>query len=137
MAEFTVVQNYNDPWHHDIRYRGDVVEFSDDTPDDDDTVGKAQARQRKDLVRRGLLKEGKHSKEDLDKADQEEAEKAENEQTKKVGDGSEPQTEQNVEADPNSPKAPADPLLAPGVAAKDVPGGEKKLKEAAKANEQA
>ena len=128
MAKYTVVQNVNDPWHHDVRYRGDVLEYSDDKPDDDDVAAKQQARWVKDQVRRGLLKEGEHSKDDLDKADEKAAAKAKADD--KVGDGSEPQTDENVEADPNSPKAPADALLAPGVAAKDVPGGEDKLKAA-------
>lgn len=137
MAKYTVVQNYNDPYHNNVRYRGEVVEVSDDQPDDDDKAGKAQVAHRKDLISRGLLKEGEHSKEDLDKADKEAAERAEAETEKKVGDGSEPQTEQNVEADPDSPKAPEDALLAPGVAAKDVPGGEKRLKKAQEANQSA
>jgi len=135
MAKYTATANYNDPWHHDLRFRGDVVEYSDDKPDDDDVVGKAQARQVKDLVRRGLIIEGEHSKEDLDKRDEKAAAKAQADD--KSGDGSEPQTDENVEADPNSPKPPADRLLAPGVAAKDVPGGEEKLEAATKAGSKA
>ena len=136
MAKYTVTQNFNDPNHNDIRYRGDVVEVSDDTPEDDDAAGKQRARYQKDLVSRGLLVEGELSKEDLDKRDEEAAKKDEDEAAK-VGDGTEPQTEENVEADPNSPKAPADDLIAPGVAAKDVPDGEEKLKKGRQATKDA
>lgn len=135
MAKYTVTQNFNDPAHSDIRMRGDVIELDDGTPDDDDVAGKQRARYQKDLVRRGLLVEGELSKEDLDKRD-EEAAKEDEQAAEKVGDGSEPQTEENVEADPNAPKAPADDLIAPGVAAKDVPDGEEKLKKGRQANKE-
>jgi hypothetical protein len=77
MAKYTATANYNDPWHSDIRVRGDVVEVSDDKPDDDDTAAKAQARHVKDLVARGLLITGEYTVDDLDKRDAAEAEKAE------------------------------------------------------------
>lgn len=104
MAKYTATANYNDPFHNDVRSRGDVVEYDDGKPDDDDTVGKAKARQVKDLVSRGLLVSGEKSVADLDKADEAAAKKAA--AANKVGDGSEPQTAENVEADPNSAKAP-------------------------------
>ena len=136
MAKFTVAQHFNDPHYLGIRERGDVLDESDDTPDDDDTIGKQRVRYFKEWLRRGLVVEGELSKEDLDKRD-EEARRDADEKAKKAGDGSEPQTTENVENEPTAPKAPADDLLAPGVAAKDVPGGEKKLakgREATKAD---
>ena len=98
-----------------------MVEVDDGKPDDDDPIAKGRARHVKDLVARGLLLEGEHSTEDLDKRDAAQAKKKAD--ADKAGNGSEPQTVENVENDPNAPQAPADPLLAPGVAAKDVPGG--------------